>query len=239
MMPSQEAFIGHMKQMKVRKDDLIVCFDHDGIFSAPRVWFTFRTFGAGNVRVLDGGLPAWKAAGLPISHNALLKGASELDPDRSGSYAYVKNHHNIVDMRFVNHIVPKILTNNLKHYLMDARARERFEGKVAEPRKGLRKGHIPGAISTPFKELLADDGVHMKSVPELRAYFDRLGVDISRPITASCGSGLTACVILLALQRIGAQRLSLYDGSWSEYGAFPELNWQYVYGIHSHGYLRV
>lgn len=217
MMPSEENFVAHMKRLRVRKDDLIVCFDHVGVFSSPRVWFTFKTFGADNVKVLNGGLEAWKSAGLPISRNALSKSASELDPDHAGSYKYVKHSKNVVDMRYVNHLVPKILTNNVQHYILDARSRARFEGKAAEPRKGLRSGHIPGSLSVPYGELLEEGGIYMKSVPELRQYFQNLGVDLTKPITASCGSGLSACIILLAAYRTGARKLTLYDGSWTEY----------------------
>ena len=221
MMPSQSEFINHMKSLHIRKDDTIVCFDHAGVFSSPRVWFTFHTFGASNVKVLDGGLAAWRNKKLPIAPGVILP----LVPDKAApaSYGYVKNDDNVVDMNFVNKIFPKILMGKMKHAILDARAAERFEGKVAEPRPGLRSGCIPGSTNIPFKELLNSDGITMKSVNDLRAYFATKSVDLSQPATASCGSGLTACIILLALHRAGANNISLYDGSWAEYVSVDAL----------------
>ncbi len=207
-----------MRQLRIKKNDLIICFDHAGIFSAPRVWFTFRTFGAPNVRVMDGGLAAWKAHKFPITPGLQLPLVPDMNQKKD--YKYVKAEENIVDMKTVNEIFPKVLMGKLEHAILDARAPERFRGEAPEPRPGLRRGHIPGSINVPFKELLNADGITMKSIPELKEYFAKKKVDLTKPVTASCGSGLSACVILLALHRAGATNISLYDGSWSEYVTF-------------------
>ena len=190
MLPSQQEFIDHMKAMKLHKDDLIVCFDHLGMFSSPRAWFTFRTYGCPNVKVLNGGLEAWKEANYSVKPGKL----TEFN-DEPGSYDFVKNSKNILTMSQINELVPKILSKEIVHYILDARSPERFLAKVREPRPGLRSGCIKGSINVPFTDLLTKD-TYMKNEDELRSYFNEKGIDASKPITASCGSGLSACIIL-------------------------------------------
>lgn len=216
MLPTQEEFINHMRNLRIKRDETIICFDHMGVFSAPRVWYTFHhVFSTPNVRVLNGGLAAWKLHKFPMTPGNILP----LVPDKSktADYNYVKQNDKVVSMAQVNEIFPKIISREIKHAICDARAGERFRAEVDEPRDGLRRGCIPGSINIPFKELLNKDGITMKSVQDLKEYFAAKKVDLDSPITASCGSGLTACVILLAAHRAGAKKLSLYDGSWSEY----------------------
>ena len=212
MLPSQEEFIVYMKEMHLHKDDFIVCFDHLGMFSSPRAWFTFKVYGCPNVKVLNGGLKAWKDAHYPIEPGNLKR-----FEDDSGSYEFVKDTAKILTMSQINEIVPKIVSKEIIHYILDARSPGRFIGKVAEPRPGLRAGSIKGSINIPFTDLITEDKAYMKSVDELQKYFASKEIDINKNITASCGSGLTACIILLALNRLGAKNITLYDGSWSEY----------------------
>ena len=216
MMPSNELFVSHMKRLKIRKNDYIVCFDHMGSFSVERVWYTFITFGATNVRVLDGGLPLWKSR-----HNEVTPAGSGTPPpstpDEPDSYAYSKDLKRIMDIKQIHELVPQLLAKTVPHCIVDARSADRFAGTVAEPRAGLRRGCIPGSINTPFKELLNADGCTMKSKSELAAYFKHKGIKLSRPIIGSCGSGMTACIPLFAAYRLGAKNISLYDGSWAEY----------------------
>lgn len=219
MMPSTEFFTECMKKLRVRKDDLIICFDHLGCSTAPRAWFTFRVFGAQNVRVLNGGIAAWKARGNPVEKDG--KGVSEgslLDPDKSDSYGYVKDSSRIRDLKDMHALIEKINTKAVQHYIVDARSAERFAGLVDEPRAGLRRGAMPGATNVFFKETFdLTGGEKMKPVGELKKLFAAKGIDLTKPITTTCGSGMTAAVVLFALHRAGAKDLSLYDGSWMEY----------------------
>lgn len=209
MVPPVEKFMSRMRAMGVGDGHQVVVYDGAGIFSAPRVWWLFRLMGQRNVAVLDGGLPKWHAEGGAID---------DMPPViRDRHMTVTVNNQLVRDVTQVAH------ASKLRdHEIVDARARARFRGEAPEPRPGLRSGHIPGSKCVPFGTLLNPDGT-MQAPEKLRKTFETAGVDLSKPVITSCGSGVTAAVLMLALARIGHDRAALYDGSWAEWGMFPDL----------------
>ncbi len=209
MAPPPELFVSRMREMGIGDGQQVVVYDNSPLHSAARVWWTFKLMGKENVAVLDGGLARWQAEG-----RALESGASTL-----------RERHINVQRRaeLVSDVTRVASASKLgDHEIVDARAPERFRGEAPEPRPGLRAGHIPGARNLPFGRLYAEDG-GLKPAAELRAEFQAAGVDLSRPVITTCGSGVTAASLFLALDRIGHRDHSLYDGSWAEWGSFPDL----------------
>jgi thiosulfate/3-mercaptopyruvate sulfurtransferase len=187
----------------------VVVYDSHGLFSAARVWWLFRLMGQENVAVLDGGLPKWQAEGREIE---------DMPPIVRDRHMTVRRQNNMV--RDVTQVSAAAKLGD--HEIIDARSAGRFRGEEPEPRPGLRSGHIPGSKSVPFTTLLNPDKT-MKDAAGLRAAFAAAGVDLGKPAITTCGSGLTAAVINLALERIGKTDHALYDGSWAEWGAFATL----------------
>ncbi|QFT97800.1 3-mercaptopyruvate sulfurtransferase [Roseovarius sp. THAF8] len=210
MAPPVEKFMSRMRQMGVGDGHQVVVYDTHGLFSAARVWWLFRLMGQTEVAVLDGGLPKWLAEGRPTE---------DLPPMIRDRHMTVRREaHRVKDVTQV------AAASKLGDYtILDARAPGRFRGDEPEPRQGLRAGHIPNSRNVPYSSLLNDDAT-MKSPDELRAIFDAAGADLSKPVITSCGSGVTAAVINLALERIGKTDHALYDGSWTEWGAFPTVS---------------
>ncbi|WP_430512498.1 3-mercaptopyruvate sulfurtransferase [Pannonibacter phragmitetus] len=208
MLPQPTAFSSMMRKLGVGDGMTLVFYDTVGLYSAPRGWWMLKTMGAERVFILDGGLPKWKSEGRPVEDGKVTR------PERH----FTARLHNgsVTDIDAMRAIV-----DSGSRQVLDARAGARFRAEVKEPREGLRSGHMPGAFSTPFTELLNADGT-MKSNDGLRQVFLDAGVDLSRPVTTSCGSGVTAAVITLALTLLGHKDLSLYDGSWSEWGSLPD-----------------
>jgi thiosulfate/3-mercaptopyruvate sulfurtransferase len=209
MAPPAEKFMSRLRAMGVGDGHQVVVYDGAGLSSAARVWWTFKLMGQNNVAVLDGGFPKWQAEGRPVE---------DLPP-------MVRDRH--MTVRVQNHLVRDVTQVSAAaklndHEIIDARSPERFRGDEPEPREGLRSGHIPGSRNVWFKTLLNDDGT-LKSPEETRAIFEAAGVDLSKPAITTCGSGVTAAVLSLALERMGKQDHSLYDGSWTEWGAFATL----------------
>jgi thiosulfate/3-mercaptopyruvate sulfurtransferase len=210
MAPPPEKFISRMRSLGVGDGHQVVVYDGAGIFSAARVWWLFRLMGKPDVAVLDGGLPKWKAEGRALE---------DLPP-------LLRDRHITVARQ--NHLVKDVTqvaaAAKLGHtQVVDARSPSRFRGEEPEPRPGLRAGHIPGARNLHYRELLNEDGT-MKEDAGLRAAFEAAGVDLGRPVITSCGSGVTAAILSLALERLGHRDHALYDGSWSEWGMFPDLD---------------
>lgn len=202
-LPSAESFAASMGALGISSNATIVVYEQVGVFSAPRALWMLRSFGATDVHLLDGGLAAWKAAGLPLESGEVNRPpasfAAALKPGAMTTY---------------DELQQKIAGFE---QVLDARAAGRFDGTAPEPRAGLSSGHMPNAINTPFTDLAAEG--RMKAPDDLRSYFAAKGVDLNQPITTSCGSGVTAAVVLLALELAGAKHLSLYDGSWAEYAS--------------------
>lgn len=207
MLPSESDFAAAMSAAGVGNDSDVVVYDVHGLFSAARAWWMLRAFGHESVSVLNGGLPAWRAAGLPLSGGAeeAKKGASfapRLQP------AMLRSKRQVTD-----NLVTK------REQIVDARSAPRFSGSVSEPRPGLRSGRIPGSFNVPYTDLLDEGGLRLRSPAEIATIFQNAGADLSRPITTSCGSGVTACVLTLALNVAGFPGVAVYDGSWAEWGA--------------------
>ena len=209
MAPPIEKFMSRLRAMGVGDGHQVVVYDNIGIYSAPRVWWTFKLMGQENIAVLDGGLPKWLAEGRPTE---------DLPPMVRDRHMTVRRQAHLV--RDVTQVSSASKLGD--HEILDARSAGRFTGTDPEPRAGLRGGHIPGSKNVPFTSLLNADGT-MKTPDALRAVFAAAGVDLAKPAITTCGSGVTAAIISLALERIGKTDHSLYDGSWTEWGAFPTL----------------
>lgn len=208
MMPRAEAFAVAMRELGVSSDKHLVVYDEGNLFSAPRAWWMLRTFGVEKVSIVAGGLEGWRRDGLPLEQG--LPELPEGDFDGRVDPLAIKR---LTDVLLVSH--------EGSAQIVDARPAGRFNGQVAEPRPGLRSGHIPGALNVPWTELVING--ELKTTDELNEIFARQGVDFERPIIASCGSGVTAAVVVLALTTLGVNGVSLYDGSWSEWGARTDL----------------
>ena len=209
MVPPIEKFMSRVRAMGVGDGHQIVVYDGSGLFSAARVWWLFRLMGQNNIAVLDGGLPKWIAEGREVEDLAPV----------------IRDRH--MTVRFQNQMVRDVTQVSSASKLgtsqiVDARAAARFSGEAPEPREGLRSGHIPNSRNVPFTDLLNDDKT-MKTPDQTRAIFESAGVDLKRPIITTCGSGVTAAVLGLALERMGYDMWSLYDGSWAEWGMFPTV----------------
>ena len=209
MAPPIEKFMSRMRAMGVGDGHQIVIYDGAGIMSAPRVWWLFRLMGQENVAVLDGGLPKWISEG---------RATEDMPPIPRDRHMTVRFQNQLVrDVTQVAH-ASKLGTPQI----VDARAAVRFKGEAPEPREGLRAGHIPKARNVPFSTLLNADQT-LKSPDETRVIFEAAGVDLGKPVITSCGSGVTAGVLALALERMGHSDWALYDGSWAEWGMYPTV----------------
>jgi thiosulfate/3-mercaptopyruvate sulfurtransferase len=206
MLPRAADFAARMAELGLNDSDTLVIYDGSGVnLSAGRVWWTFRTFRHEQVAVLDGGMGKWRA-----EQRAIEQGTVTLPP---GNFSARLDPGAVRDLAAVRANIVK-----RSEQLVDVRARGRFDGIDPEPRPGLRRGHVPGSINLPFTELVSPDGtLHPPEV--LRHRLADAGVDLDRPIIATCGSGTSACALVLALHSIGYTQTAVYDGAWSEWGA--------------------
>ncbi len=209
MVPPPEKFVSRMRAMGVGDGHQVVIYDGAGMFSAARVWWTFRLMGKPDVAVLDGGLPKWRAEGRPLE---------DLPPMMRDRHMTVSRQAHLV--KDVTQVAAAAKLGD--HEILDARSPARFRGEEPEPRPGLRSGHIPGSKNVHYRTLLNDDGT-MKDTDGLRAAFAEAGADLAKPVIATCGSGVTACIIALALERLGHRNHAVYDGSWAEWGMYSDL----------------
>lgn len=204
MLPPAEKFASRVQKLGIGDGSTIVAYDAYGILSSARVWWMFRAMGHQNVFVLDGGFLKWRAEGLPVDDALTSHFARHFTP--RPDWSLVRNHDDVT----------RLLAAGSQ--IVDARPSGRFAGVDPEPREGLRGGHMPGAINLPYASLLRPDGT-LKRPDDLARIVADAGIDLARPVTASCGSGVSACVVLLALAVLGHRDGSLYDGSWAEWGA--------------------
>jgi thiosulfate/3-mercaptopyruvate sulfurtransferase len=210
MLPAPEKFSSRMRSMGIGDGSRIVIYDSTGLFSAPRAWWTFRVMGVQDVTVVNGGLPKWKREGRPLESGVPLA--------RTPRHFTARRNADLV--RDLSDM--KALLKDRSAEIVDARGAERFAGKAPEPRLGLRSGHIPGSHNLPYASLITKEGT-LRPAPEVERLFEEAGVDLNKPVVTSCGSGITASLLALALSEIGHRRTSVYDGSWSEWGADQSL----------------
>lgn len=207
MAPPPEKFASRVRKMGLGDGNRIVVYDSTGVFSAARVWWLFRLMGHDDVVVLDGGLPAWAAAGLPLD---------DMPPVPHERHFTVRHRTDLV--RDFSQVRMKLETSSAQ--IVDARPAARFLGQAPEPREGLPSGHAPGSVNVPWNSVLQADG-RMLEPDALAAVFRAAGVDVGRRIVTTCGSGVTACVVALALARLGRWDVPVYDGAWSEWASTP------------------
>jgi thiosulfate/3-mercaptopyruvate sulfurtransferase len=209
MAPSPEKFSSRMRKMGIGDGYRVVVYDSQGVFSAPRVWWTLRLMGHEDVVVLDGGLPKWLAEGRPTQ---------DMPPPPRDRHFTARLNSDLV--RDAGQVMRAL--GNGREQLLDARPAGRFTGEVPEPRAGLRGGHMPGAFNLPAGTLSAADGTFLPA-DKLKEAFIKAGIDLSRPVVTTCGSGITASILAMGLARLGHWRTAVYDGSWSEWGGREDL----------------
>jgi thiosulfate/3-mercaptopyruvate sulfurtransferase len=215
MLPKPEDFAKAAGEMGISQDDEIVVYDGPGLFSAARVWWTFRVMGASNVCILEGGFDRWKAEGRPV----------ETGTPAAPKPAVFTPAFDAARVAAIDTIRENV--HSARAQMLDARPQGRFTGAVAEPRPGLRSGHVPGSKSVPADTLVREG--KLKDVNELRQLFKDVSLDMNKPVITSCGSGVTAAIISLALETVGHKNHSLYDGSWAEWGQAedaPVARWE-------------
>src|SRR3954471_13435772 len=205
MFPGAEQFGRDVGGLGISNDDTVVLYDSGGWVAAPRVWWMFLSFGHQKVRILNGGLKKWRAEGRKLESGEVTPKPATFEASFDPRYT-----------RNVEQMVANL--DSRAEQVLDARANDRYQGKVPEPRPGLRSGHIPGSLSVPYNQLFDASTGAMKPLDDLRAVFVGSGVKLDAPIVTSCGSGVSALVLTLALYRLGVRGTGLYDGSWSEWG---------------------
>lgn len=208
MLPGPRQFGETVGALGIGNHDTVVVYDSLGLFSAARVWWTFRIFGAQKSFVLDGGLPRWKSEGRALASGPVQRPRKTFDAEM-----------NVGAVAMLDEVRLAVTDGSVQ--IVDARSAERFSGIAPEPRAGLRSGHMPGSFNVPIDRLVKDGS--LVAPAHIEAAFRTAGVDLDKPIITSCGSGVTAAILTLALESIGKKPQGLYDGSWSEWASRPDL----------------
>lgn len=213
-MPTAEQFTHAARKLGINQDSTVVIYDNQGIYSSPRAWWTFKVMGFDKVFVLDGGLPQWMAENLPTANQFLTA-------NLVGNVKAQQHTELVCDSASLLAIVSEYPVAQSGSLVFDARAASRFNGTAPEPRAGVRSGHIPYSVNLPFAQVL--DGMKLKPSTELQMIFNQLDENHAQQRIFSCGSGITACILILASKVAGHQQSILYDGSWAEWGASDHL----------------
>ena len=204
MLPAPDQFAAMVGALGIAETDTIVVYDSLGLYSAPRVWWSFKSMGAPNVRILDGGRPRWRQETRPLEGG--------LAPTRPKVFRPRFDPTATVDLAGLRSALAEGRVQ-----VLDGRPAARFTGEAPEPRPGVRSGHMPGSVSLPGTDLVENG--RMKDAPALARAFAAAGVDLGKPLVTSCGSGVVAAILTLAAEMVGAEKISLYDGSWTEWGS--------------------
>ena len=209
MMPSPEKFSSRMRKLGIGDGNRVVVYDGGMMMSAARAWWMLKTFGHDDVAILNGGINKWKAEGRPLE---------DLPPVPRERHFTARLNTTMI--RYVDQMLANI--ESAEEQVVDARAQARFDGVAPEPREGMRSGHIPGSVCVPFIEVLDDDKTMMPAA-DIKAAFEAAGLDLKKPIVATCGSGVSASMLVFSLHLIGQRQNAVYDGSWSEWGGRDDL----------------